>query len=62
MAAAQALDSRYCLVAHSAVLAKDGMSVDQLRALLADFHDAGLAPVEVAMMEYARRLSGAPTK
>ena len=57
VAAAQALHSRYCLVAHSAVLAKDGMSVDQLRALLADFHDAGLAPVDVAMMEYAQKIA-----
>ena len=57
VAAAQALDSRYCLVAHSAVLVKDGMSVDQVRALLADFHDAGLTPVDVAIMEYARKIA-----
>jgi uncharacterized peroxidase-related enzyme len=57
VAAAQALHSRYCLVAHGAVLVKGGMSVDQLRALLTDFHDAGLTPVEVAIMDYAQKIA-----
>jgi uncharacterized peroxidase-related enzyme len=57
LAAARALDSRYCQVAHGAVLARNSMSVEQVRAILADFHDAGLEPVEVAIMEYAQQIA-----
>src|SRR5690242_7727769 len=47
LAAAQALNCRYCVLAHGAILNKNGVSVDQLRAILTDFHDAGLEPAEV---------------
>jgi uncharacterized peroxidase-related enzyme len=57
LAAAQALDSRYCLLAHGAVLTKNGVSIDQLRAILTDFHDAGLEPAEVGMMDYAQKIA-----
>jgi uncharacterized peroxidase-related enzyme len=57
MAAAQALDSRYCLLAHGAVLIKNGMTVAQLRAVLTDFHEAGLEPAEVGMMDYAQKIA-----
>jgi len=57
LAAAQALDSRYCLVAHGAVLTKNGVSVAQLRAILTDFHDAGLELAEVGMMDYAQKIA-----
>jgi uncharacterized peroxidase-related enzyme len=57
LAAARALDSRYCQVAHGAVLIKNGMSVEEVRAILADFHDAGLEPVEVAVMDYAQKIA-----
>lgn len=57
LAAARALDSRYCQIAHGVVLMKSGMSVEQVRAILADFHDAGLEPVEVAIMEYAQKIA-----
>jgi len=57
LAAARALDSRYCQVAHGAVLVKTGMSVEQVRAILADFHEAGLEPMEVAIMDYARKIA-----
>lgn len=56
LAAAKALKCRYCLLAHSAILNKNGFSVDQLRAVLTNFHDAGLEPVEVAMMEFAEKI------
>lgn len=56
LAAAKALKCRYCLLAHSAILNKNGFSVDQLRAVLTNFHDAGLEPVEVAMMEFAQKI------
>ena len=57
LAAAQALESRYCQIAHGAVLSKNGMSIEQVRAILADFHDAGLEPVEVTIMDYAQKIA-----
>ena len=57
LAAAQALDCRYCLLAHGAILTKNGVGVDQLRALLSDFHDAGLEPAEVALMDFAQKIA-----
>lgn len=57
LAAARALDSRYCQIAHGAVLTKSGMSMELVRAILADFHDAGLEPVEVAIMDYAQKVA-----
>lgn len=57
LAAAQALNCRYCLLAHGAILNKNGVSVDQLRAILTDFHDAGLDRAEVAMMEFAQKIA-----
>jgi uncharacterized peroxidase-related enzyme len=56
LAAAKVLKCRYCVLAHSAILNKNGFSVDQLRAVLTNFHDAGLEPVEVAMMEFAQKI------
>jgi uncharacterized peroxidase-related enzyme len=57
LAAAQALNCRYCLLAHGAVLNKNGVSLDQLRTILTDFHDAGLEPEEVAMMDFAQKIA-----
>jgi uncharacterized peroxidase-related enzyme len=57
LAAAQALDCRYCVLAHGAILTKNGVAVDQLRAILSDFHDAGLEPVEVAIMDFAQKIA-----
>jgi alkylhydroperoxidase family enzyme len=37
-------------------LIKNGVSVDQLRAILTNFHDAGLERAEVAMMEFAQKI------
>jgi len=56
LAAAKALNCRYCLLAHGAILNKNGVSVDQLRMILTNFHDAGLERVEVAMMEFAQKI------
>jgi uncharacterized peroxidase-related enzyme len=56
LAAAKALNCRYCLLAHGAILNKNGVSVDQLRAILTNFHDAGLEHAEVAMMEFAQKI------
>jgi uncharacterized peroxidase-related enzyme len=57
LAAAQALNCRYCLLAHGAILNKNGVSVDQLRAILTNFHDAGLERTEVAMMEFSQKIA-----
>src|SRR5665647_3052561 len=56
LAAAKALNCRYCLLAHGTILNKNGVGVDQLRDILTDFHDAGLEPGEVAMMEFAQKI------
>jgi len=57
LAAAKALNCRYCLLVHGAILIQSGVGVDQLRAILADFHNAGLEPSEVAMMDFARKIA-----
>lgn len=56
LAAAQALHCRYCILAHGAILNKNGVGLDQLRAILVNSHDAGLEPAEVAMMAFARKI------
>jgi uncharacterized peroxidase-related enzyme len=57
LAAAQVLNCRYCLLAHGAILIKNGVSIDQLRAILKDFHQAELDSQEVAIMEFTRKVS-----
>jgi alkylhydroperoxidase family enzyme len=37
-------------------LGKNGVSVDQLRAILTNFHNAGLERAEVAMMGFAQKI------
>ncbi len=54
--AASALDCRYCLLAHGTVLLKNGFSLDQLRTIMTDYHEAGLEPVEVAIMDFAQKI------
>jgi uncharacterized peroxidase-related enzyme len=56
MAAAMALNCRYCLLAHGAILMKNGFSLEQLRLILRNFNDAGLEHTEVAMMEFAQKI------
>jgi uncharacterized peroxidase-related enzyme len=56
LAAAMALNCRYCLLAHGAILIKSGVSVDQLRAILTNFNDAGLEHAEVAIMVFAQKI------
>lgn len=56
LAAAMVLKCHYCLLAHGAILIKNGVSVDQLRLILTNFNDAGLEPGEVAMMEFAQKI------
>ena len=45
------------MLAHGAVLRKNGFTPAQIIAILEDYHSAGLSPVEVHMMDYASKLS-----
>jgi uncharacterized peroxidase-related enzyme len=56
LAAAQAIGSTHCRLAHGKKILRI-ISEEQLLAIAKDFHDAGLSEAEVAMMDYAVRLS-----
>jgi len=45
------------MLAHGALLRRNGFSVDQVKAILVDFHNAGLPPDEVHMLELVRKFS-----
>jgi len=45
------------MLAHGAVLRKNGFSAQQIIAVLEDYHSVGLSPVEVHMMDYASKIS-----
>jgi uncharacterized peroxidase-related enzyme len=58
IAAATALDCRYCVAAHAAVLVQAGIfEPDALEAVVRDPAGAGLPPVEVAVMALARTVA-----
>jgi uncharacterized peroxidase-related enzyme len=57
LAASHAIGCVYCMLAHGAVLHKNGFTAQQVIAVLEDYHDAGLSPVEVHMMDYATKIS-----
>jgi uncharacterized peroxidase-related enzyme len=59
IAAAGALQCTYCLLAHGAVLHKNGVSADELAAIVADHRNAGLTPEEVAIMDFAAKVTRA---
>lgn len=56
LAAAQGIGSSHCRLAHGKKTLTI-ISEEQLRAIATDFHDAGLPEAEVAMMDYAVKLS-----
>ncbi|QCO99547.1 carboxymuconolactone decarboxylase family protein [Arthrobacter sp. 24S4-2] len=56
LAAAQALGSAHCRLAHG-LKALRAIDEEELVQIARDYHNAGLSPAEVAMMEYAERLS-----
>ncbi len=56
-AAASALRCTYCLLAHGAVLRKNFFTAEQVLAILRDYRQAGLEPVEVAMMAFAEKIT-----
>ena len=56
MAAAMALNCRYCILAHGSILMKNGVSLEQLRLILTNFNEAGLEGAEVAIMKFAQKI------
>ena len=61
LAAARRLRSTYCSMAHGSVLIENFMEPDQLRAVMADHHAAGLDEVEVAVMDLADKVAADAT-
>ena len=57
LAAAEAIGSQACLLAHSRKTLTV-LDAEQIARILRDYRDAGLTDAEVAMMDYAARLSG----
>jgi uncharacterized peroxidase-related enzyme len=57
VAAARRLRSSYCTLAHGSVLSDEFLGPDQVRAVLADHHAAGLDVVDVAVMDLADKVA-----
>jgi uncharacterized peroxidase-related enzyme len=57
IAAAHAMGCVYCMLAHGAVLRKNGFTAQQVIAILEDYHNAGLKPEEIHLMDYASKIS-----
>jgi uncharacterized peroxidase-related enzyme len=57
LAAARELRSSYCMLAHGKLFA-EAFPGDDLRAIAADHRSAGLAPVDVAVMDLAEKVAG----
>lgn len=56
MAAARALHSTYCMLAHGSVMLQDLFSTEQLTRIAQDFQTADLTAAEVAMMAFAEQV------
>jgi len=56
LAAARALHSSYCMLAHGTVMLQDLFSPEQLTRIAQDYQTAVLTPAEVAMMTYAEQV------
>lgn len=57
VAAARRLRSSYCTLAHGSVLLDRFLDAEALRATVVDHHDAGLDPVDVAVMDLAEAVA-----
>jgi len=57
LAAARALRSSYCMLAHGSVLRRQCYSAAELAAIAKDTATAGLAPADVAMMAFAEAVA-----
>lgn len=56
LAAARALESTYCMLAHGSVMLKEICSSEQLTRIAQDYQSADLTPAEVAMMAFAEQI------
>jgi uncharacterized peroxidase-related enzyme len=61
VAAARRLRSRYCTVAHAAILRDRFYDEETFRAIIADPHSAGLDRADVAAMDFADKIAADPT-
>ncbi|GAA1650230.1 carboxymuconolactone decarboxylase family protein [Catellatospora bangladeshensis] len=61
LAAARRLGSDYCTLAHSKVLRDRFYDADRLRAIVDDHRNAGLSPLDVAIMDFADQVAADPT-
>jgi uncharacterized peroxidase-related enzyme len=57
VAAARRMRSSYCMLAHGSVLVEKYMSAEELRAIVADHHAAGLDEADVAIMDLAEKVA-----
>ncbi len=62
LAAARRLGSAYCSLAHAKVLREKFYDYETLNAIVADHHEAGLDPVDIAIMDFADLVATDPTK
>jgi uncharacterized peroxidase-related enzyme len=58
LAAARRLRSSYCSLAHGAVLADRFLAPEQVRDAAVDHRNAGLEPVDIAVMDLAEKVAG----
>lgn len=56
MAAANALHSSYCMLAHGTILREQFYPPEQLTAIVEDFTTADLGPVDIAIMSFAEQI------
>ncbi len=56
-AAARRLRSSYCVLAHGKVLRDQFLSAQQVRNVVVDHHNAGLEPLDVAVMDFADKVA-----
>ena len=57
LAAARRLRSSYCSLAHGSVLVDKFFSAESVGQIAADHRDAGLDPVDVAIMDFAEKVA-----
>jgi uncharacterized peroxidase-related enzyme len=57
VAAARRLRSSYCALAHGSILVDKFLEPDELRAVVADHHRAGLDEVDIAVMDLADKVA-----
>jgi len=62
LAVARRLRSSYCSLAHGAVLASKFFPADEVRQIATDHRHAGLAPVDVSIMDFAEKVATDATR